>query len=91
MGISLVHVAFDTNFERVKTMHSAQTLPDDLISVHAAAEIVGVSVATLATWRSTGRYELDYFKDFRNVYYSRSECIAFRKAHTRRFSIKKAS
>ncbi|MDO1496249.1 DNA-binding protein [Pseudomonas putida] len=73
------------------TMQTTQSLPDDLISVHAAAEIVGVSVATLATWRSTGRYELDYFKDFRNVYYSRSECIAFRKAHTRRFSIKKAS
>lgn len=72
-------------------MHSAQILPDDLISVHAAAEIVGVSVATLATWRSTGHYALDYFKDFRNVYYSRSECIAFRRAHTRRFSIKKTS
>ncbi len=72
-------------------MQTTQNLPDDLISVHAAAEIVGVSVATLATWRSTGRYELDYFKDFRKVCYSRSECIAFRKAHTRRFSIKKAS
>ena len=46
-------------------MQTAQILPDDLISVHAAAEIVGVSVATLATWRSTDA--LDYFKDFRNV------------------------
>lgn len=69
-------------------MQTAQILPDDLISVHAAAEIVGVSVATLATWRSTDA--LDYFKDFRNVYYSRSECIAFRQTHTRRFTIKKA-
>jgi excisionase family DNA binding protein len=36
---------------------------------HEMAELIGITVGTLATWRMTGRYNLPYIKVGRRVRY----------------------
>lgn len=48
-----------------------------------AAKLLGVKPATLAVWRSTGRYAVPYYKVGRNVRYSREELLAWREARKR--------
>jgi hypothetical protein len=54
---------------------------DVLLDPHATAALLGgdkpLSVDTLATWRSTGRYNLKYIKVGRWVRYRRSEVRRF--------------
>ena len=58
-----------------------------LISASDAAQHLGVSVGTLAVWRSTGRYPLPYVKIGRKVMYKRKDLEAFIEARTRVFTI----
>lgn len=48
-----------------------------LLTPQAVAELLGVSVNTLAVWRCTGRYPLPYRKVGRKVRYEPSEVEAF--------------
>jgi excisionase family DNA binding protein len=45
----------------------------DLLSASEAAELLGLSEATLATWRCTRRYEIPYLKLGRHVRYRRQD------------------
>lgn len=59
-------------------------LPTDLIDQHKAAEVIGVSVSTLKTWR-TRNSGLAYYKSFgREISYSRAECVEYRRLSYRR-------
>jgi len=50
--------------------HRAQ---NELLTTAEAAEVLGLSGVTLATWRSTGRYDVPYLKVGRAVRYRRSD------------------
>lgn len=59
-------------------------IPTDLIDQFAAAEIIGVSVSTLKTWRSRNP-ELGYFQGLgREIRYSMEECRQYRHNRYRR-------
>ncbi len=70
-------------------MTSAMALEiHDEILPWQAAEIIGVSEATLTRWRCTGIRTREnpeipqYWKRFGRVYYSRASCIEFRARNT---------
>ena len=51
-----------------------EKIPNDLITAHQAAEILGVSVNTLKTWR-TRNPNLGFYKGHnRDIRYSTKEC-----------------
>lgn len=59
-------------------------LPTDLIDQFEAAEVIGVAVATLKTWRSRNP-DLGYYQGFgREIRYSREECRVYRQNRYRR-------
>jgi excisionase family DNA binding protein len=49
----------------------------------AAADALGVSVKTLALWRSTGRYALPYYKIGRKIRYKRADLQTWVEARAR--------
>ena len=49
---------------------SSLTLSQDLLTPQQAAEVLGLSVKTLATWRSTGRNALPYIRVGARIRYS---------------------
>lgn len=48
-----------------------------LLTPQQTAEILGVTVATLATWRCTKRYPLPYVKTGRLVRYREADVLAY--------------
>lgn len=58
-------------------MHS-----DPLLSPESAAEYIGVQPSTMAIWRSTGRYAIQYIKTGRLVKYRKSALDAFLERRT---------
>jgi excisionase family DNA binding protein len=50
---------------------------DPLLTDQEAADYLGTKKATLAVWRSTGRYNLPYLKIGRLVRYKKSDLDAF--------------
>lgn len=53
--------------------------PRNEISAAEAAEMLGLSEATLATWRSRGGRGLPFYKRFGRVYYLRRDVMRFRR------------
>ena len=51
--------------------------PPKLLSPREAAEVLGLSVATLATWRSEGRVPLRFVRCGRHIKYRLSDLIDF--------------
>jgi excisionase family DNA binding protein len=64
-------------------MENAQTLLNELLSAAEVADLLGISVSTLAIWRCTGRYPLAYVKVGRLVRYRRGDVEAFLEQRTR--------
>ena len=54
-----------------------------LIVPRSASEILGVTIETLAVWRSTGRYDLPYVKVGRKVMYRLEDIQSFIEKRTR--------
>lgn len=54
-----------------------------LLTPAQTAEILGVTVATLATWRCTKRYPLPYVKTGRLVRYREADVLAYIAAMVR--------
>jgi excisionase family DNA binding protein len=54
----------------------------ELLTPQEAAKAIGVSPATLATWRSTGRYRLNYIKSGRLVRYREDDVREFIQRRT---------
>ena len=52
-------------------------IENKLLTPGDVSEILGVSVATLATWRATQRYDLPYIKTGRLVRYLLNDVQAF--------------
>jgi hypothetical protein len=56
-----------------------EELPNDLINHFEAAELIGVSISTLKTWRSRNP-NLGYFQGIgREIRYSKAECEEYRR------------
>lgn len=53
-----------------------------LLTPEQTAEILGVTVATLATWRCTKRVPLNYVKTGRLIRYREADVLAFIEART---------
>ena len=51
--------------------------PADLLSPEQAAQLLGLSVKTLATWRSTGRHALPFIRCGARIRYQRTELVAW--------------
>ncbi|WP_110651694.1 helix-turn-helix domain-containing protein [Salinicola peritrichatus] len=58
-------------------MNSIQSPLVDLLTPEDAAQHLGVSAHTLATWRSTGRHALPYVKVGARVRYRRTDLDAW--------------
>lgn len=56
--------------------------PDKLLSSEETAEFLGTTVGTLATWRSTKRYDLRWVKIGRKVRYRMSDVIQWIESRT---------
>ncbi len=61
---------------------SCTTEQAELLTPAQMAQILGVSVGTLAVWRCTKRYPLPYIKVGRSVRYSRAQGYQFIQART---------
>lgn len=55
-----------------------QTIPP-----HEAAQVLGVSLSTLAVWRCTGRYNLPYIKVGRKIRYRLADLEAWLETRSR--------
>ncbi|MGK4341145.1 helix-turn-helix domain-containing protein [Ectopseudomonas oleovorans] len=55
----------------------ATLTPDALLTPEQAAEELGLSVKTLATWRSTGRHALPYIRVGARIRYRRADLDAW--------------
>lgn len=53
------------------------TMRSNLLSPKAVSDILGVTVGTLAVWRTTNRYNLPYVKSGRLVRYREQDVEAF--------------
>ncbi|MDG9884923.1 helix-turn-helix domain-containing protein [Pseudomonas sp. GD04058] len=51
--------------------------PADLLTPEQAAQLLGLSVKTLATWRSTGRHALPFIRCGARIRYQRNELVAW--------------
>ena len=58
-----------------------------LVVPRAASEILGVTIETLAVWRSTGRYNLPYVKVGRKVMYRPEDIHSFIEQRTRTHTV----
>ncbi|GLO20089.1 hypothetical protein PPUJ20188_34860 [Pseudomonas putida] len=58
--------------------------PADLLTPEQAAKFLGLSVKTLATWRSTGRHALPFIRCGARIRYQRAELDAWlaKRHHT---------
>ena len=56
----------DPQFDQTRPLAST---PTDLLSPNQVAEMLGISEATLSTWRCRGRYNLPYVKVGSRVMY----------------------
>lgn len=63
-------------------------LPKDLIDQRKAAEVIGVSVSTLKTWRSSKSGPVYYTCLGRETSYSRADCVEYRRQSYRRIAPK---
>lgn len=53
------------------------TMRSNLLSPKTVSDILGVTVGTLAVWRTTNRYDLPYVKSGRLVRYREQDVEAF--------------
>jgi hypothetical protein len=51
--------------------------PNELLTNHVAAKIIGVTAHTLDVWRITNRYGLPYIRVGRKIRYRRSDLVAW--------------
>ena len=63
--------------------NQANSTHNKLIVPRVASEILGVTIETLAVWRSTGRYDLSYVKVGRKVMYRPEDIQSFIEQRTR--------
>jgi len=63
-------------------MSTSTDTADRLLSVQETAELLGVEVTTLATWRSTRRYSLRWVKVGRSVKYRLSDVMVWIESRT---------
>lgn len=59
--------------ESQRPLADAMLNPADLLTPEQAAMVLGLSVKTLATWRSTGRHSLPFIRCGSRIRYRRSE------------------
>lgn len=57
--------------------------PEALLTPEQAAQVLGLSVKTLATWRSTGRQALPFIRCGGRVRYRRSDVAAWLEGQAR--------
>lgn len=57
--------------------------PEALMTPQQAAQVLGLSVKTLATWRSTGRHALPFIRCGGRVRYRRSDVNAWLESQSR--------
>lgn len=57
--------------------------PETLMTPQQAAQVLGLSVKTLATWRSTGRHALPFIRCGGRVRYRRSDVDAWLESQSR--------
>jgi len=55
---------------------------NQLMTPHEAADLLGIEVQTLATWRCTGRYELPFVRVGRAIRYRRADVLAWIESQT---------
>jgi len=60
-----------------RTIADATLNPADLLTPEQAALVLGLSIKTLATWRSTGRHSLPFIRCGARIRYRRSELDAW--------------
>lgn len=60
-----------------------KTASDELLDEREAAQLLGITAGTLAVWRSTGRYDLEFVKIGRAVRYRRSALQTWMASRTR--------
>jgi len=51
--------------------------PEDRMTTKEVADYLGLKPATITHWRSSGRYDLDYYRRFGRVIYSRKTVEEF--------------
>ncbi|MBG0846861.1 helix-turn-helix domain-containing protein [Pseudomonas chengduensis] len=56
---------------------NATLTPETLLTPEQAAQVLGLSVKTLATWRSTGRHALSFIKCGSRIRYRRADLDAW--------------
>ena len=56
---------------------SKSLIDDPFISEREAAAVMGLSQATLSSWRSLGRYDLPHYRAGRLIRYRLSDIVAF--------------
>lgn len=56
--------------------------PADLLTPEQAAQTLGLSVKTLATWRSTGRHALAFIRCGARIRYRRADLLAWLERRT---------
>lgn len=61
---------------------SAGLDPADLLTPEQAAQTLGLSVKTLATWRSTGRHALAFIRCGARIRYRRADLLAWLERRT---------
>lgn len=52
-------------------------MPNDLISAQETAEMISVSIGTLAMWRYKGTVDLPFYKFCKTIRYKRSDVQSF--------------
>ncbi len=57
--------------------------PETLMTPQQAAQVLGLSVKTLATWRSTGRHALPFIRCGGRVRYRHSDVAAWLESQSR--------
>ncbi|RRV39824.1 DNA-binding protein [Pseudomonas sp. o96-267] len=67
------------------SLHASATAgldPADLLTPEQAAQTLGLSVKTLATWRSTGRHALAFVRCGARIRYRRADLLAWLERRT---------
>ncbi|HEJ5823212.1 helix-turn-helix domain-containing protein [Pseudomonas aeruginosa] len=62
---------------RQHSCSAASLTPETLLTPEQAAQMLGLSVKTLATWRSTGRHALPFIRCGARIRYRRSDLAAW--------------
>ena len=60
----------------------ANTYSDTLLTPRDVSDILGVKINTLAVWRSTQRYPLEYIKAGRSIRYTKESVDEFIRSRT---------